>query len=571
MKEKKECTMRRTIALFILCIVMYTFLFPLPVFSQDHSDIELLVQGNTRFAVDLYKEIRTKKGNICFSPYSISSALALINEGARETTAKQIANVLHFSLKKENFHSAFADIQTKLNALQQKGSIELHIADSIWPHSKHPLLNEYLELSRTVYQAEIIPVDYETKSELARQKINLWVEKKTNNKIKNIIPSLRNITRLVLVNAIYFKADWVYKFDKSDTEEMPFYTNENEIITVPMMNQINKLKYHDDNTMQAQVLELPYVGEKLSMLIVLPRTISGLPYIETMLTDSKINSWDRFFVKTSVKVYMPRFTMTFQIDLKKVLLAMGMTDAFDMNRANFSGMDGNPHWLYIDSAAHKAFIEVHEEGTEAAAGTSFSFCFPAGTMVLTAKGPRTIETVHAGARVYAFNIETGEWLVTKVLKHKSHPYEGDMIAIKLAHITIHATGNHPFYVTNGDQLAARPIVQTISYQERANTKHGRWVEARDLKVGDVLKNKSGEVLNIIGISKQFEKTEVYNLDVENHHNYAIDQKGILVHNKAARPYLPFRADHPFLFLIRDNKTGSILFMGRVSNPSIEGK
>lgn len=564
--------MRRTIALFVLCIVMYTFLFPLSVFSQDHSDIELLVHGNTRFGLDLYKEIKTKKGNICFSPYSIFSTLALIYEGAHETTAKQIANVLHFSLEKEKFHSAFADIQTKLNALQQKGSIELHIANSIWPHKKHPLLNEYLELSRTVYQAEIIPVDYETNSKLARQKINLWVERKTNNKIKNIIPfPLEKFTRLIFVNAIYFKADWVYKFDKSDTEEMPFYTKENGIITVPMMNQINKLNYYDDNTLQAQVLELPYVGEKLSMLIVLPRAMSGLPCLETMLTDSEVNSWDRYFVKQSVNVYLPKFTMTFKIDLRKVLVAMGMTDAFDMNRANFSGMDGNPHWLYINSAAHKAFIEVHEEGTEAAAGTSISFCFPAGTMVFTAKGPRTIETVNAGERVYSFNLETGEWLVTKVLKHKSHPYEGDMISIKLAHITIHATGNHPFYVTNGDQLATRPIVQTISHEERAITKHGRWVEARDLKVGDVLKNKSGEVLNIIGISKRFKKTEVYNLDVENHHNYAIDQKGILVHNKAARPYLPFRADHPFLFLIRDNKTGSILFMGRVSNPSIEGK
>ena len=481
-----------------------------------------------------------------------------------------MATVLHFSLENEELHSAFADIQTKLNAIQKQEKIQLHIANSLWPHNKYPFLKEYLELAKSIYRTEIIPVDYETNPESARLKINSWVKRETKGKIKNIISDpLNPSTRLILANTIYFKGEWISRFKKSATAEMPFHPNRNETIEVPMMHRTNDLNYREDKILQ--ILELPYAGNELSMVILLPREIDGLQNLEEILTVDSLREWSKNLSESKVAVYIPRFEITYQFDLKKVLIAMGMTDAFDMDKANFSGMDGNPNWSYINFAVHKAFVAVNEKGTEAAASTVGGGCFPSGTEVLTAAGPLAIEKVEAGTKVYSYDPATGEWILTRVLKRLSHQYKGDMITIKMDHVTIQATGNHPFYVLQGDWLASRPLPQDIPKEEQGTTKPGRWVEARDLKEGDVLKNKSGEGLIITSLSSRHEKTEVYNLSVEGYHNYAVHQKGILVHNKGSQEVSPvmFLADHPFLFLIRHNLTGSILFMGRISNPSVE--
>ena len=222
---------------------------------------------------------------------------------------------------------------------------------------------------KSYYRTRITPVDYKKNPEGARRKINSWVERKTENKIKNILSnSLDPLTRLILVNAIYFKGDWANPFEISDTTEMPFFLSGNKSIDVSMMNQTNEFNYGENESLQ--ILELPYVGDKLYMLVILPRKTDGLQDLEEIITNATLEEWTGNLSKKRVDVYLPRFKMTSEFDLKKVLIAMGMEDAFDMNKANFAGMDGNPNWLYIGAVLHKAFIDVSEEGTEAAAATA---------------------------------------------------------------------------------------------------------------------------------------------------------------------------------------------------------
>ena len=562
--------MKRIMPLLAFWFILFFTLLSPPVFSQD-PEMEKLVQGNSQFAIKLYKRIHTTEtGNIFFSPYSISTAAAMTYGGARGDTARQMVDVLYFPLEDEKLHTAFAAIQSRLNQIQKSRKIELYIANSLWPQNRYRFLEEYLKLVRNSYGAEIEPVDYAGNPEAARMKINAWVEKKTKDRIQDILPDaspLTPLTRLVLANAIYFKGEWAAQFEKSATEEMPFYLSKDKATQVPMMMQEQYFNYGEDEILQ--VLELPYIGNELSMVVLLPKEIEGLHNLEEKLTADSLKEWSGDTYEELVEVYLPRFKITFEFDLKKVLESMGMTDAFASNKADFSGMDGKSDWLYIGFAKHKAFVDVDEEGTRAAAVTVGGGCFPAGTEVLTAAGPRAIETIATGTKVYACDPATGEWIAAQVLERQEHQYSGDMITIQAGNIKIEATGNHPFYVLQGNSLTSRPLAQDVPKAEQRTVKTGRWVEARDLIIGDVLKARSGEDLIITGLSSRSEKNVVYNLDVDGRHNYAIHRKGILVHNKGSMEPEPiiFRADHPFLFLIRDNQTESILFMGRVSNPS----
>jgi serine protease inhibitor len=427
-----------------------------------------------------------------------------------------------------------------------------------------------LKLAREYYQTKITPVNYKKNPKEAQRLINAWVARETKSKIKNIITDTPpNLTRMILVNAIYFKGDWLTKFDKFDTINAPFYLNKNNSIDTPMMHQQSDFNYGEDEILQ--VLEMPYTSKELSMVIFLPREIEGYKTLEDNLSVGRLEEYTKRLSRNKIKVYVPRFKITNQFNLKNVLTAMGMTDAFDMNKANFAGMDGNPNWLYIEFAVHKAFVDVNEEGTEAAAVTAGG-CFPSGTEVLTEIGPRPIETLDGGKKVLACNLDTGEWVLAKVLKQQTHKYEGDMITIQMDNKKIRATGNHPFFVLNGNRLAFRPQPRDVPKEDQGLISSGRWVEARHLKKGDVLMGRDGKGLIVSYLSSSYEKAEVYNLSVDGYHNYAIHHEGILVHNKAkSAPPEPilFRADHPFLFLIRDKSTKTILFMGRVSNPSTE--
>jgi serpin B len=328
-----------------------------------------LVEGNSTFALDIYQKLRDTKGNLFFSPYSISTALAMTHAGARESTADQIAYTLHFTLPRRELHPAFGALEAKLNAIQSQGDVQIHVANSLWPQTGYPFLEDYLQLIEKHYGSSITPVDYISATEEARQTINRWVEKKTQEKIKDLIQRgmLDASTVMVLTNAIYFKGNWARQFEEETTTEAPFRVATNRTVEVPMMRQAASFKYTQMDGIQ--ILELPYEGNSLSMLVLLPAKVDGLQELERALTVEKLRAWTADLRAIHIRVVLPRFKVTSRFSLGKTLIDMGMFDAFDVERADFSDMDGKKNSLFISEVAHKAFVEVNEEGTEAAAAT----------------------------------------------------------------------------------------------------------------------------------------------------------------------------------------------------------
>jgi serpin B len=335
--------------------------------AQGTGDVSAVVEGNNQFALDLYAKLRGEKAdNLFFSPYSISTALAMTYAGARGQTEKEMAQVLHFQVPQDRLPSAFASLMAKLRS--EKEGNQLRIANRLWGQQGYQFLPEFLRVTREEYKAELALQDFVTKAEEARKTINAWVEKQTEEKIKDLIPPgvLNQLTRLVLTNAIYFKGKWASQFDKKATGEAPFKLTPTKTASVPMMHRKDKFKYGtvDD----AQILELPYVGDELSMLMVLPQAVDGLAELEKRLTPANLGKWLSARRKQEVNVYLPRFTMTSQFQMNEVLKSMGMPSAFAPDAADFSGMDGKRD-LFISAVIHKAYVDVNEEGTEAAAAT----------------------------------------------------------------------------------------------------------------------------------------------------------------------------------------------------------
>ncbi len=352
------------------------------VFAQEGAAPEKQVaKGNTEFALDLYAKLKDeKKGkNLFFSPYSISSALAMTYAGARGNTAKQMADVLHFDLEQKKLHPAFAALTNNMKISGQKG-LELHIANALWGQQGYKFLDEFVALNNKNYGAGLKDVDFVGATEEARKTINKWVEKQTKDKIKNLLKPgvLDSLTRLVLTNAIYFKGDWVKQFDKKLTKKENFSVTPGKKVKVSMMamkpSGRKELKLNYGETDDAQVLELPYKGDKVSMVILLPKKVDGLSALEKSLSaDTLRNCISKLHKRKLAAVYLPKFKMTCEFKLGEALQYLGMRDAFVFGKADFSGMNGvtsGLERLYITAVVHKAFVDVNEEGTEAAAATA---------------------------------------------------------------------------------------------------------------------------------------------------------------------------------------------------------
>ena len=374
---------------------------------NEESDKQgMIVQGNNTFALDLYAKLQETDGNVFFSPYSISTALAMTYAGAREQTATQMVEVLHFPVKtqpgglgRQQFALVFGELVKKLNTRGEDGAYELSVANALWGQKDYGFLTKFLELVEKHYGGQLNEVDFVGATETARQTINAWVEKKTNDKIKNLIPKgvLDSMTRLVLTNAIYFKGNWARQFKEDKTKEAPFTLSGGKKVDVAMMNQTAKFGYMETDTFQG--LELPYVDNELSMIVLLPKKHDGLSELEQSLTLEHLSQWQSKLVKREVVVSIPKFKLTSQFSLASVLKAMGMTDAFSSS-ANFSGMNGKRD-LFISAVIHKAYVDVNEEGTEAAAATAV-------TMRLTSMGPSSRPPVFRADHPFLFLIRDNQ-------------------------------------------------------------------------------------------------------------------------------------------------------------------
>ena len=317
-------------------------------------------------SVDLYKKLAAdEQGNLFLSPYSISSALAMTYGGARGETADQMNDTLYFGGQGAT-HPAFSCLREKFNGIQDKGQVQLSVANSLWPQKGYDFLPDYLAMTKEFYGAQIENVPFKSDPEAARKRINVWVEDKTNDKIEDLIPEgmLDPMTRLVLANAIYFKGSWARQFKAERTHEMPFTVKPGTEVQVPTMMQTDDFKLARSEAFQA--LELPYEGGDLSMVLLLPSKKNDLAALEKKLTPGLFDSLE--FHEGEVMVQLPRFKLEWKLELSTILKALGMPLAFS-NQADFSGMDGTKE-LSIGTVIHQAFIEVNEEGTEAAAATA---------------------------------------------------------------------------------------------------------------------------------------------------------------------------------------------------------
>ncbi len=337
---------------------------PAPKWSED---MKTVAEGNTRFALDLYAKLREKeKGNIFFSPYSVHTALAMTTTGAKGITRDEMVKVLH--LPADDKMLASGDLGRFYT--HPRKDYELAVANALWGQSGFPWRTEWLGVQKERFGAGFNEANFNGNPEGERKRINKWVEDQTRERIKDLLlpGQITANTNMVLTNAIYFKGKWVTQFDPKKTRKVKFHCSDDSTVEVPMMHASMKCGYArraDGTTM----VELPYQGGELSMVVILPKLPDGLPALEKQLTPKVLAEWiGDLKDRDKQEVSLPKFKLESRYELPEHLQALGMKAAFG-GGADFTGMaKESPGW--ITSVTHKGFVEVNEEGTEAAAATA---------------------------------------------------------------------------------------------------------------------------------------------------------------------------------------------------------
>jgi serpin B len=329
-----------------------------------------IADANNRFCLDLYGRLRGEPGNLAFSPYSISSALAMTYAGARGRTEEEMARVLHLPFGQDSTHAAFSMLRTALLEMASARGCTLSVANRLWGQESARFLSPFLETTRDAYGAELERLDFVHRSEDSRRRINDWTSEQTRRMIPDLLPpgSIHDLTRLVLTNAIYFKARWQGQFEGGvTTREAFFYPSNAETLNVPMMHRLGGYPHARGEGLQ--ILVMSYACSVSSMVILLPDSIDGLGKLESGLSAERIESWIAETQERQVLLALPRFRVTSSFSLGDALSNLGMSSALSMDDADFSGMDGERD-LFISAVVHKTVVDVAEKGTEAAAATA---------------------------------------------------------------------------------------------------------------------------------------------------------------------------------------------------------
>lgn len=378
--SRQKSVFKFSLGFFGAVILLWAIVFNLPATPIPFTaspEVKATVAGNTAFALDLYQKLKSRPGNLFFSPYSISVSLAMTYAGARGQTEIEMAKVLHFNLGQSNLPAAFGELTERMNRIQRWNRITLKIANSLWCQQNYSFAKPFLNVVHKFYRAEARQVDFIHSPQAAAREINGWIKRQTSGKIEGVVEpgQFTASTRLMLCDAIYFKGKWQHQFKVSNTKPAPFYITTNKSVSVPMMNQKAGFKMAFSDNYSVELIELPYSGTDLSMIILLPAEDPlfdvkkpSLQDLEQNLTADNLRKWLTKLGRASpgeTWVALPRFTITQSFDLVKVLKSLGMISAFG-SAADFSGMDGTTN-LFISDVMHKAFLKVNESGTEAAA------------------------------------------------------------------------------------------------------------------------------------------------------------------------------------------------------------
>jgi serpin B len=354
--------------LAIGCLAGLPFQFDPPA---PPKQVNALAASSNTFAFDLYAQLRNEDGNLFFSPFSISTALAMTSAGARGQTLADMNRVLHFPEQPE-LHSAASTMTADM--LRRTGwNVELSIANALWLQKESGIREDFLSLTRTHYQAGCHQVDFSGDPESCRQTINRWTESQTHRRIRDLLgpQTVGSDTRLILTNAIYFKSNWEKGFDKQSTRDQDFHLPGGDTVKNPMMHQTDEFGYAV--VPDLQILEMPYAGNDFGLVILLPRRGAPLADLEASISKS-FSDWLGTLSQQKVIVTVPKFEMTTEMSMKDTLSRMGMTVAFSPD-ADFSGIEASK--LSLQAVIHKAFVEVNEKGTEAAAATAVEMTFTA--------------------------------------------------------------------------------------------------------------------------------------------------------------------------------------------------
>jgi len=345
--------------------------------SVSIIDFEELVTGNTAFAFNLYQNLSQEGENLFFSPYSISLALAMTYGGARSATEEQMAETLHFTtLGQDRLHPAFNALALELASrgedptVKKEDRFQLHVANALWGQDGYGFLPAFLDVLAENYGAGVQSADFIDAPEQARETINRWASDETEGKIEDLLPpgSITPLTRLVLTNAIYFNATWKHRFDEGFTHDSPFTLLDGSQVTVSIMEQIARFKYVEEEG-RYKAVELPYVGDELSMVILLPTTSQFEEFSQGLNAEQVRDILNSMKDTEEIHLYMPKFEYASEFNLKVTLSNLGMPDAFVLGTADFSGIDESRE-LFIGDVFHKAFVSVDENGTEVGGGTA---------------------------------------------------------------------------------------------------------------------------------------------------------------------------------------------------------